>query len=130
MLKNKYRALQAYQFATMNCQSKFERILSRDQDWQNIKFKNHLKNEPIKAEKLYNDLLCLTDNKQTQFALEKKVTAKTCKTDSLYKQWEKISKQADICLNDLYPKFTNTLYRDIGQCKGMVAKLTALMPDV
>ncbi len=128
MLKNKYRSLQAYQFATMNCQSKFERILSRDQDWKNIQFKNHLKNEPIKATDLYNELLCLTDNKQTQFALEKKVAAKTCKTDSLYKQWKKISTEADICLEELYPRFTNTLYRDIDKCKGMVAKLTSLMP--
>ncbi|WP_069470348.1 hypothetical protein [Candidatus Marithrix sp. Canyon 246] len=128
MLKNKYRSLQAYQFATMNCQSKLERILSRDEKWKNIQFKNHLKDEPIKAEDLYKDLVCLSDNKQTKFALDKKVTAKTCKTASLYQQWETISKEADSCLTELYPKFTNTLYRKIPKCKRMVAQLTSLMP--
>jgi hypothetical protein len=130
MLKNKYRALQAYQFASMNCQSKFERILSRDEDWQNTKFKNHLKDEPIKAEELYKELVCLTDNKGSAFAIEKKIAAPNCdeKNKSLYKQWEEISAEADNCLVDLYPQFTQTIYRDIDKCKGMVAKLTALMP--
>jgi tetrahydromethanopterin S-methyltransferase subunit G len=129
MLKNKYRALQAYQFASMNCQSKFERILSRDTDWKNTKFKNHLKDKPIKAEDLYKELVCLTDNKGSAFATKNNISASDCgENKSLYKQWEEISKEADNCLNELYPQFTKTIYRDIAQCQGMVAKLTALMP--
>ncbi|MDM8560981.1 hypothetical protein [Candidatus Parabeggiatoa sp. HSG14] len=149
MLKNKYRALQAYQFATMNCQTKLERIITRrenlakqgktpppDFDWKTIQFKNHFGYGSINAETFYDKLLVKTGNNQTKFAKEhesQKSSGEKSGGESeltLYEQWEAISKEADSCLAALYPQFTTTIYRDIPKCKTLVAKLTALMPGV
>jgi len=145
MLKNKYRALQAYQFSTMNCQSKLERIITRREDlatqgkeqleWGTIAFKNHLGYGSITAKRFYEKLQVLTGNRETKFA----TTHPTEKSDSckdkeqctsLYKQWQAISAEADNCLAELYPKFTTNIYREIPKCKNLIPKLTTLMPEV
>jgi len=151
MLKNKYRALQAYQFATMNCQAKLERILTRREDlatqgktqdqfnWETISFKNHLGYSSLTAKPLYEKLLLLTGNNQTQFAVNKGLnkeaeSAGDCfnkpESCSLYEQWKAISEKADSCLGELYPEFTTKIYREFDKCSRLVAKLTALMPGV
>jgi len=144
MLKNKYRALQAYQFSTMNCQAKLERIITRREDlaaqgnqkldWGTIAFKNHLGYGSLNAKQFYEKLLVLTDNTQTKFATTHKTDSNSCKDKetckTLYKQWQAISTEADSCLAKLYPKFTTKIYRDIPKCKKVIPKLTALMPEV
>jgi len=56
LLKNNYRELQEQYFMALNCQLKFNRQISRQKDWKQIKFRNHRAKQTISGKELSEKL--------------------------------------------------------------------------
>lgn len=107
LLKNNYRELQQQYFMALNCQLKFNRHISRQKDWKQIKFRNHRAPQTITGEQL----------------------SKKLKPQPLYDKWQKFTQRADECLADLESEISTRSYRKVSYCASLIKELVQIMPQ-
>lgn len=107
LLKNHYRELQEQYFMALNCQLKFNRQISRQKDWKQIKFRNHRAPQTITGEELSEKL----------------------KPQPLYDKWQKFTQRADECLADIESEISTRSYRKISYCSSLIKELVQIMPQ-